>query len=137
MDSAPPARETAAPFGLGAAAALLAGCTACLQLPALPSTRSLVPALAGGLLLWAVGRRSRLAGVFACGFALAGLQAAAALALQLPPVLEGADVVATGTVVDLPRVETGRVRFRFRVDSAPGTDAPAAGDATPATEVAS
>jgi competence protein ComEC len=116
MDTLVPVREPPAPFGPGAAVALLAGCTACLHLPALPSVRSLVPALVGGALLWAFGRRSRPAGIFACGFALAGLHAATALALRLPPVLEGTDVVVTGTIVDLPRAEPGRVRFRLRVD---------------------
>jgi competence protein ComEC len=105
-----------APFGLAAAVAFLAGCAACLHLPALPSSRGMAWGLAGGALLWAVGRRARLAGVFACGFALAGLHAAAALSLRLPLALEGADVVVSGRVVDLPVVEPGRMRFRFRVD---------------------
>ena len=124
MQTPAPVRQPAAPFGLGAAVAVLAGCTLCLHLPVLPSLRSLVPALAGGLLLWAFGRRLRLAGVFVAGFALSGLHASAALALRLPPALEGADVVVTGTVVDLPRTEPGRMRFRFRVDDAAGDGTP-------------
>ncbi|HEU4991461.1 MAG TPA: ComEC/Rec2 family competence protein, partial [Luteimonas sp.] len=120
-----PDREAAAPFGLAAAAALLAGCTACLFGPALPPVWLMAPGLAGGALAWASGRRLRLAGVFAFGFALAGLHAAAVLALRLPAALEGTDVVATGTVVDLPRKQPGQLRFRFRVDddcgSGPGS----------------
>ena len=109
-----PHRESIAPFGLAAAAALLLGCTAGLYQPVLPPTWLLVPGLAGGVLLWAARGRMRPLGVFACGFALAGLHAAAALALRLPGALEGADVVVEGRVVDLTQAEPGRLRFRFR-----------------------
>ncbi|MGN6113412.1 MAG: DUF4131 domain-containing protein, partial [Luteimonas sp.] len=122
-DAAFDAREAAAPFGLGAATALLAGCTACLFGPALPPVWLMAAGLPGSLLAWAFGRRLRLAGVFACGFALAGLHATAALALRLPPALEGADIVVAGTVVDLPQTEPGRLRFRFRVDDDCGSGA--------------
>ena len=125
MDSAAQPRETVAPSGLAAAATLLAGCWACLYSPALPSVPFAAAGLAGGALLWAFGRRARLAGVFACGFALASLHSAAALALRLPPSLAGADVVVVGQVVELPRTEPGRLRFRFRADAC-DTCAPAA-----------
>src|SRR5690606_6527760 len=58
----------------------------------------------------------RLAGAVLCGFALAALHAGAAMWLRLPAALERADVVASGTVADLPLHEPGRMRFRFRVD---------------------
>jgi competence protein ComEC len=114
----------ATPFGLAVAAALLAGVAACLHLPVLPPSRWMWVALGVGVLAWWRGGRWRIPGTFACGFALAALQAASVLAARLPPTLEGTDIVVSGTVVDLPRNEPGRVRFRFRVDSVP--DQPAA-----------
>jgi competence protein ComEC len=114
--TAPDSRQRIAPFGLAVAAALLLGCAACLQLPVLPSLRSLVLALAGGLLLWGFGWRLRFAGALVCGLALAGLHASAAMALRLPAAFEGADVTLSGRVVDLPVVEPGHTRFRFRTD---------------------
>src|SRR5690606_6847853 len=127
MDVRSPASDAVAPFGLAAAAALLAGCWARLYLPASPSLWLLLPALAGGLGLWACARRLRLAGVFACAFALAGLHATWVLASRLPPSLEGTDVVVTGTVVELPRSEPGRLRFRLRADDRPEVPAPLRG----------
>lgn len=106
----------AAPFGLAVAIALLAGMAACLRLPMLPPAPWMVVVLAFGMLAWWHGRRLRIPGVFACGLALAALHVSAALALRLPVALEGGDVVVAGRVVDLPRQEPGRTRFRFRVD---------------------
>ena len=98
------------------AAALLAGVAGCLRLPLLPSTALATGALIAGLVLWARGGWPRCIGAILVGFALAALQASAAMSLRLPAALERADMVASGTVVDLPRSEPGRTRFRFRVD---------------------
>ena len=116
MDFTATTRDPVAPFGLAAAALLLAGCWTCVYLPALPPLVLLACGFAVGVVGWIADDRRRVAAIFACGFALAGLNAHAALALRLPPALEGADIVASGTVVDLPRIEPGRLRFRFRVD---------------------
>ena len=107
---------TMPPFGLAAALALLAGVVACLWLPALPRWPWLALAFAIGFALWLRSSRQRLAGALLCGFALAGLHASVALALQLPATLEGHDLALSGQVVELPRHEPGRTRFRFRVD---------------------
>jgi competence protein ComEC len=116
MDDVRDPRAGAAPFGLAVAVALLAGVAACLRLPALPPVPWMLVVLALGMLAWWYGRRLRLPGVLACGLALAALHASAALALRLPVSLEGDDIVVAGRVVDLPREEPGRTRFRFRVD---------------------
>ena len=80
----PPAPPTAAPFGVGAALALLAGVSTCLWLPSLASGGALVLALVAGLLLWWRGRHMRWFGAALLGFGLAGLHAAHALSVQLP-----------------------------------------------------
>ncbi|MEO5565752.1 MAG: DNA internalization-related competence protein ComEC/Rec2 [Luteimonas sp.] len=116
MDDSGDPQGRVAPFGLAAAAALLCGVAASLQLPVLPSVWALASAFFGGALLWICGRRLRLPGVLVCGLALAGLHASLSMALRLPAALEGQDLVVAGQVVDLPQVEPGRVAFRFRVD---------------------
>jgi competence protein ComEC len=98
------------------AAALLAGVAGCLRLPALPPVAAAWLVLVAGLVLWWRSGLPRFAGALLCGFALAALHAGAAMSLRLPVALERADVVASGTVVDLPLHEPGRTRFRFRVD---------------------
>ena len=105
------------PFGLAAALALLAGVVLCLWLPVLPHWPWLALAFAAGFALWLRPSRQRLAGVALCGFALAGLHAAVALALQLPASLEGHDLAVSGRIVELPLHEPRRTRFRFRVDA--------------------
>ncbi len=103
-------------FGPATATALLAGVSGCLLLPALPAAPWFVLAGVVGAILWWRHQPARLAGAFLCGFALAGLHAGSALADRLPHALEGRDVVVTGRVVELPRREPGRTRFRLRVD---------------------
>lgn len=102
-----------------AALALLAGVTACLLLPRLPAWPVLALCFAAGLRVWLHADRWRPLGPALLGFGLAGLHAAAALALQLPPALEGGDLEVTGRVVDLPQPEARRTRFRFEVEQAP------------------
>src|SRR5690606_6053768 len=116
MCAARPPPVDVAPFGLAVAAALLAGVAGCLRLPALPPVAVPWLAVVAGLALWWRGGLPRLAGAVLCGFALAALHAGAAMSLRLPATLERADVVAIGTVADLPLHEPGRMRFRFRVD---------------------
>ncbi|MFC3551788.1 DNA internalization-related competence protein ComEC/Rec2 [Lysobacter cavernae] len=104
------------PFGIITAAALLAGVVACLWLPRLlPWPLSLLLLLAG-LAWWWWGPRWRGCGPVLLGFGLAGLHAAHALSLQLPPSWEKREVVLSGRIVDLPEHEIRRTRFLFRVD---------------------
>ncbi len=102
-------------FGPACAAALLAGVTSCLLLPALP------PRWLPGLLLVAAIPLLRAAGwrplgMLLAGLALAGWQAGAALDAQLPRALQGAVLTVEGRIVELPVHEPRRTRFRFVVD---------------------
>ena len=110
-----PAPPTAAPFGVGAALALLAGVSTCLWLPSLASGGALVLALVAGLLLWWRGRHMRWFGAALLGFGLAGLHAAHALSVQLPQDWEKREVTVEGRVVELPAHESRRTAFAFRV----------------------
>ncbi|WP_052100840.1 DNA internalization-related competence protein ComEC/Rec2 [Novilysobacter arseniciresistens] len=105
-----------APFGIAVALALLAGVAACLWLPELPPVWLLVATLPVGLLAWWKGGRLRWSGAALAGFALAGLHAAHALALQLPSDWEKREVAVTGWVVELPEHQPRRTSFAFRVD---------------------
>jgi competence protein ComEC len=96
-------------------------------LPVLPHWPWLALAFAAGFALWLRPSRQRLAGVVLCGFALAGLHAAVSLSLQLPTALEGHDLAVSGRVVELPRHEPRRTRFRFRVDGDASQPAPLRG----------
>ncbi|MGH8031401.1 MAG: DNA internalization-related competence protein ComEC/Rec2 [Luteimonas sp.] len=103
------------PFGI-AAAALLAGITACAWLPALPPWPVFaLLAIVGGY-GWTRSGWRRAVGAGAFGVALFGLHAAASLSAQLPIALERGDVTVSGRVLDLPVEEPRRTRFRFRVD---------------------
>ena len=106
-------------FGVPAAAALLAGSLALLLLPRLPPMAVLLGAVAIGAGWWWKARRMRWLGALLCGFALAGLHASHALALQLPPG-EPLDVRASGMVAGLPDHQARRTAFMFRVGQAPG-----------------
>ena len=116
MSSASP---PTAPFGPAAAAALVAGVAGCLHLPALPDAWIFLLLLPAGACAWARRWRGRLLGPLLCGVALAGLHAGHVLAARLPAALEGPELDLTGTVLELPRRDAARVRFRFRVDDAP------------------
>lgn len=102
-------------FGPACAAALLAGVTACLLLPALP------PRWLLGLLLVAAipllrAPRLRPIGMLLAGLAFAGWQAGAVLDAQLPRALQGTVLTVEGRIVELPVHEPRRTRFRFVVD---------------------
>ncbi|MGY3265036.1 DNA internalization-related competence protein ComEC/Rec2 [Lysobacter sp. HA35] len=99
------------------AVALLAGVCACLSLPAVPHVvLSIVFALAGIGLTWFYSRR-RWVGAFVLGFAVAGLHAAHALAVQLPAEPAQQEASITGRISDLPRREPRREAFVFDVES--------------------
>ena len=113
-------------FGPACAAALLAGVTSCLLLPALP------PRWLPGLLLVAMipllrAARWRPLGMLLAGAALAGWQAGAALDAQLPRTLQGAVLTVEGRIVELPVHEPRRTRFRFVVDDVATQPAPLRG----------
>lgn len=105
-----------APFGMAAAASLLAGVGCCLMLPVLPPWP--LPALccALGLGGWIHARRWRGLGPALFGFGLAGLHAACALALQLPADMEGGEYLLSGVVEGIPEIEARRTRFRLKLD---------------------
>jgi len=106
-------------FGPACAAALLAGVTGCLLLPALPPAGLLVPlGLAGLAVLWLPAWRP--AGMLLLGVAFAGAHATVALAHQLPPALQAQALQLQGRIVDLPVHEPRRTRFRFVIDDTPG-----------------
>ena len=112
-----PRLRRTSPFALPLAAALVAGATLALQLPALPAAGWLVAGLLAGIAAWLLGRRLavRVPGALLAGFALCGLHTAWALSLQLPVEHERSDVVLTGRVVGLPEHDDDRTRFLFRV----------------------
>lgn len=103
-------------FGIATSTALLAGCVACLCLPALPPWWSLAAAAAVGLGLWTRSDWRRVCGALLFGFGLCGLHAGHALSQQLPLSLERQDVVLSGHIVDLPTDEPRRTHFQLRVD---------------------
>ncbi|MDQ3287393.1 MAG: DNA internalization-related competence protein ComEC/Rec2 [Pseudomonadota bacterium] len=115
------------PFGIAVALALLAGVSLCLALPFLPPWPLLGVMLAAGAGYWWRGRVMRWAGPLLLAFALAGLHASHALALQLPGEWEQREVVVSGRLVDLPEHEARRTRFLFRVDSDDAQPAPLRG----------
>ncbi|MDE2407478.1 MAG: DNA internalization-related competence protein ComEC/Rec2 [Xanthomonadaceae bacterium] len=107
-------------FGLANALLLLAGVGLCLTLPVLVAR-----AAAWGLLLMGMaalaGRGARRGlGALVFGFALASLQAGAALDAQLQPVLQNQIVLLRGQIRELPVHEVRRTRFEFLVEDGPG-----------------
>ena len=108
--------------GLACAAALLAGVTGCLFLPALAPVPVRWVCLLAGALAWALPWRGRALGALLLGLGWAGLHAGWALSGQLPAALEGREVQVSGRVASLPSHEVRRTRFLLRV----GDDAPPA-----------
>lgn len=123
--------------GAVAAAALawMAGVALQLQQPALWAWTAFAQMTAAGLLglvfAWRgggpkgqEGRPTRawlaLALLALCllGFATTGWRATQRLGHGLSPTLEGADLVLTGRVADMPQVDADGLRFLFRVDRA-------------------
>jgi len=110
-------------LGKASAAALVAGATACCQLPALPPTAVAWPGLLLGMSLWCWRWRARWLGMMLIGIAWAALQGHWALQRQLPPAVGALDVLASGRVIDLPEHQPGHSRFLFRIDDDPALPA--------------
>ena len=100
-------------FQPAAAIALLIGATAVQVLPALPPVWCDVALAVAGLALlpW----RARWLGFLLLGAAWTLLRADIALSHRLAPALEGADLVVTGSIRGLPRVQDDGTRFEFDV----------------------
>ena len=106
-------------WGKASAAALVAGATACCQMPALPPAVVAWPALLLGIALWLVHWRGRWLGMLLVGFSWAGLHGLWALQAQLPPQQPPVDQVLRGSVIDLPEHRPSYSRFLLRVDDDP------------------
>jgi competence protein ComEC len=116
-----------------AALAWMAGVAGQLQQPALWAVAVYGPLCAAGLLglvwAWRSGRRWRgllaLLALGLLGFASTGWRATQRLGEGLGPALEGADLLLTGRVADMPQVDADGLRFAFAVEQAelPGPNA--------------
>ena len=106
-------------FGPWSAAALLAGVTAGLLLPALPATGWLATLFLAGVALPMRGDAWRLLGVLLFGLGFAGLHADHVLRAQLPIALERRAIQVEGRIAELPMHEPRRTRFEFVVDDEP------------------
>ncbi len=71
-------------------------------------------------LAWRVSRLRWLAfvGALALGLGASGWRASARWAHELPPALEGRDLIVTGVIASLPQTSVDGVRFRFEVEQA-------------------
>ena len=111
-------------FRPAAAVALLIGATAVQALPALPPVWVDIAMilLALAMLPW----RLRWLGFFLLGAASTMLRADLALSQRLAPALEGEDIVVSGGIHGLPRVQDDGTRFEFDVREATHGDTPIA-----------
>lgn len=114
-------------FAPSNAFALLTGVVACLWLPMLLPWWLLIALLLLGIVWWWRVPRFRWLGIWAIGFAWAGLQASWVLSDRLPPEFEKRELTLEGRIVDLPQAEARRTRFRFRVDDGISQPAPLRG----------
>jgi competence protein ComEC len=124
---APRVEPGVAPFGVAVGIGLLAGICGGLGMPSLPPYWTLVAAAFSGIALWWRVVRWRWLGALALGFALAGLHAHHALAMQLPAAWEKREVMVQGQVVELPEHHPQRTAFAFRVDDDEGQPEPLRG----------
>lgn len=106
-------------WGKASAAALVAGATACCQMPVLPPAVAAWPGLLLGIVLWLGRWRGRWLGMLLVGFSWAALNGLWALQVQLPPQHPPIDQVLRGRVIDLPEHRPSYSRFLLRVDDAP------------------
>jgi len=110
-------------LGKASAAALVAGATACCQLPALPPVVAAWPGLLMGLVLWMCRWRGRWLGMLLIGIAWATLHGQWALQDQFSPLAPALDSVVRGRVIDLPDHQPRYTRFLLQVDDAPAMPA--------------
>jgi len=97
---------------------LLAGILAVQAVPELPRGVSLGLAafgLASGAIACGLSRRARIAGWILLGVAWAMWRGAHAMDARLPGELEGADLLVTGQLLDLPDPRADGTRFGFRI----------------------
>jgi competence protein ComEC len=104
-------------FSVAVAAALMLGCLAVLQLPALPPVWLLWSLLAPGLCGWWRGGVARLLGALLTGIACCGLHADTVLGHQLAPLDERREVIVQGVVASLPDQQARRTRFVFELEA--------------------
>ena len=102
-------------FTPASAMALLAGALAVQALSALPARWVEAAVGVAGLSIAAMRGRWRWLGLVLLGAAWTMLRADVALSQRLPHALEGADLVVTGAIVGLPRVQDDSTRFDFAV----------------------
>jgi competence protein ComEC len=116
-------------FSVAAASALLAGAVIVQALTHLPSLWVDAVLAILGLLLAALRNHWRWFGFLLLGTAWTLFRADAALSARLPLALEGEDIVVSGTVRGLPRVQDDSTRFDLVVGSAEhgGRPAPVSG----------
>jgi competence protein ComEC len=105
-------------FTPASAAALLGGALAVQALTALPARWIEAAVGVAGLGIAALRGRWRWLGLVLLGAAWTMLRADIALSQRLPHALEGADLVVTGAIVGLPRVQDDSTRFDFAVATA-------------------
>lgn len=105
-------------FRPATAVALLAGALAVQCLPALPPRWIDALFALAALVLIAAFRRARWIGFALLAGAWTMWRADVSLSQRLPHALEGADIVVSGRVHGLPRVQDDATRFEFVADSA-------------------
>uniref|UniRef100_UPI003F4E2339 ComEC/Rec2 family competence protein n=1 Tax=Lysobacter firmicutimachus TaxID=1792846 RepID=UPI003F4E2339 len=115
------------PFGKRVAIGVLAGIGAGLALPRVCPWGWSIALAALAVALWWRRPGWRWPAALAFGFAWAGVHAAWALSLQLPPDWEKREVALRGRIVELPLHEPRRSRFDFRVDDDAAQPAPLRG----------
>ncbi|MGH8162332.1 MAG: DNA internalization-related competence protein ComEC/Rec2 [Gammaproteobacteria bacterium] len=104
------------------AVAWLAGATLALAGHHLVAIPVLLGAAGGALLLTLWDRRAAFLLVAVLGALWTTYAAERAMARRLPFALEKKTLTLTGTVANLPRAGSGRIRFRLKVDKAVDTD---------------
>lgn len=107
-------------LGPTSAAALVAGATVCVQLPALLAVPACWAGVLGGVGAWAWPWRGRWLGALLVGLCWASLHGHWVLQRQLPEATAPLDAVVSGRVVDLPDHQPHGTRFLFDIDDGPG-----------------
>jgi competence protein ComEC len=105
-------------FSVATAVALLTGAVAVQALSALPSPWITCVTAVAGLGLVLLPSRWRWLGIALLGAAWTVWRADLALSARLPPALEGEDVVVSGSIRGLPRVQDDSTRFDLAIDTA-------------------